>query len=343
VNGIRVADIDGDGVPEVVVALGSSVSTVRILSAADRSLLWESPVLGGIAGANEGLAIADADGDGRTEILVGTQHTIRLFEYDTGGEDTTPPVFDGAPGIQTVAPSQVGCCPGLELSWGLATDAASPPVAYRVYRGTDPSFVPAPQDLIATTYLTSMRDAGVAADVAYSYVVRAVDAAGNEDANTAVVTATYPHHVPLSIVTQPQAVAVCQGSPFALSVAATGSFLTYTWWSSSSSIPVGTGPTYSVASAQDWTNGVYYCVVSDGCSIVKSASVPVSDHGVIGDVNGNCKVDVADIFFLIDYLFAGGPYPSGSSDADGDGVTNVEDVLYLIAYLFAGGPPPVVK
>jgi hypothetical protein len=59
-----------------------------------------------------------------------------------------------------------------------------------------------------------------------------------------------------------------------------------------------------------------------------------------GDANGDGVLDVADIFHLINSLFAGGPASIGSADANGDGKVTVADVFYLINYLFAGGPPP---
>jgi streptogramin lyase len=59
-----------------------------------------------------------------------------------------------------------------------------------------------------------------------------------------------------------------------------------------------------------------------------------------GDVNGDGQVTVADVFYLINDLFAGGPAPIGSGDTNGDGLVTVSDVFYLINYLFAGGPAP---
>jgi hypothetical protein len=59
-----------------------------------------------------------------------------------------------------------------------------------------------------------------------------------------------------------------------------------------------------------------------------------------GDANGDGVVDVSDVFYLINFLFAGGPAPICSADVDGDGLPTVSDVFYLINYLFAGGPPP---
>ncbi len=61
-----------------------------------------------------------------------------------------------------------------------------------------------------------------------------------------------------------------------------------------------------------------------------------------GDANGDQVVDIADVMFLINYLFIGGsaPDPLWVGDASGDGGVDVADVMYLINYLFIGGLPP---
>jgi hypothetical protein len=61
-----------------------------------------------------------------------------------------------------------------------------------------------------------------------------------------------------------------------------------------------------------------------------------------GDANGDGKVTVSDVVYLINYLFKGGPAPIGmyTGDANCDGKVTVSDVVYLINYLFKGGPPP---
>jgi len=61
-----------------------------------------------------------------------------------------------------------------------------------------------------------------------------------------------------------------------------------------------------------------------------------------GDANGDNKISVGDVVYLINYLFKGGPPPNPwiKGDANGDGKVTVADVVYLINYLFKGGPPP---
>jgi hypothetical protein len=60
-----------------------------------------------------------------------------------------------------------------------------------------------------------------------------------------------------------------------------------------------------------------------------------------GDADHNGVLTVADVFYLINYLFAGGPAPLGYPDVTGNHAADVNDVFYLINYLFAGGPAPL--
>jgi CSLREA domain-containing protein len=59
-----------------------------------------------------------------------------------------------------------------------------------------------------------------------------------------------------------------------------------------------------------------------------------------GDADGDGSVTLADIFFVINHLFAGGPVPPGLANVDGDADLSVGDAFYLINALFAGGPAP---
>lgn len=67
-------------------------------------------------------------------------------------------------------------------------------------------------------------------------------------------------------------------------------------------------------------------------------------QGSYGNVDGDPsdQVNVADLTYLVDYLFRGGPAPPcfEEGDVDGDGNINVADLTYLVDYLFRGGPAP---
>jgi hypothetical protein len=62
-----------------------------------------------------------------------------------------------------------------------------------------------------------------------------------------------------------------------------------------------------------------------------------------GDANGDGKITVSDVVYLVNYLFKGGPIPKPyeAGEANCDGKVTVSDVVYLVNYLFKGGPVPV--
>jgi hypothetical protein len=63
---------------------------------------------------------------------------------------------------------------------------------------------------------------------------------------------------------------------------------------------------------------------------------------ICGDVEGSGAVDIDDVVYLIQFIFANGPAPSPyqSGDVDlSDGV-DIDDVVYLVEYTFMGGPEP---
>ncbi len=82
---------------------------------------------------------------------------------------------------------------------------------------------------------------------------------------------------------------------------------------------------------------------SNGVAIVDmGADEFPGEPPLCGNVNGDGVVNIADVVYLINYLFIGGPPPDPLSLADVnlDSVVNIADVVYLINYLFIGGPPP---
>jgi len=72
-----------------------------------------------------------------------------------------------------------------------------------------------------------------------------------------------------------------------------------------------------------------------------NGSITVVD-GVCGDMNGSGGVDVADLTYLVNYLFMGGSPPPilWTADCDGNGSIDVADLTCWVGYLFQGCPPP---
>ncbi len=65
-----------------------------------------------------------------------------------------------------------------------------------------------------------------------------------------------------------------------------------------------------------------------------------------GDIDGNSNgPDIADLVYLVDFMFQGGPPPIPDpcvADVNGDGNgPDIADLVYLVEYMFQGGPPVV--
>jgi len=66
---------------------------------------------------------------------------------------------------------------------------------------------------------------------------------------------------------------------------------------------------------------------------------------VPGDLDGNFEVDVSDLIYLVDYMFAGGQparYPRWRADVDGEFSVDIADLVYFVDYMFAGGQAPMM-
>jgi hypothetical protein len=63
---------------------------------------------------------------------------------------------------------------------------------------------------------------------------------------------------------------------------------------------------------------------------------------VCGDVNETGNVDIADIVYLVSYLFKHGPEPDPlyCANANGDSSVTIADIVYLVAFIFKHGPMP---
>ena len=61
-----------------------------------------------------------------------------------------------------------------------------------------------------------------------------------------------------------------------------------------------------------------------------------------GDVNGDWKIDIGDVVYLINYLFKNGPapVPLEVGNVNCDATVDVGDVVYLINYLYKNGASP---
>jgi hypothetical protein len=78
ITGLQTFDLDKDGDAELIYSNGTSVG---IYSFEQAATVWQSDPLGTSVGNANSLLVADTDGDGRVEIIVGTNYTV--IEFDT--------------------------------------------------------------------------------------------------------------------------------------------------------------------------------------------------------------------------------------------------------------------
>jgi len=89
----------------------------------------------------------------------------------------------------------------------------------------------------------------------------------------------------------------------------------------------------------------------DNCIYVYNPDQADTDSNGVGDacccvargsVNGEDGINIADLTYLVDYLFRSGPPPPcpEEGNVNGDNGVNVADLTYLVDYLFRSGPPP---
>ena len=64
-----------------------------------------------------------------------------------------------------------------------------------------------------------------------------------------------------------------------------------------------------------------------------------------GDVDLSfTEVDIADLVYLVDFMFTNGDPPPALNTADVDASCNIDisDLVYMVDFMFTGGPIPVI-
>jgi len=87
-------------------------------------------------------------------------------------------------------------------------------------------------------------------------------------------------------------------------------------------------------------------VVTDNLSAGDTVQAVVSVTAICGDVDDSGgDPDIADLIYLVDYMFNGGPEPPVPAAADVDGTPGLEigDLVYLVDFMFTDGPALVCQ
>ena len=109
----------------------------------------------------------------------------------------------------------------------------------------------------------------------------------------------------------------------------------------------GSAPLATVPLTTGVINGSTLTVESIHGSYAPAFTPPLAVMGgccdLAGDADNSGSVNIGDVTFIINRIFAGGSAPSCNDEADADGSSalNIADATYLIQLIFAGGALPV--
>ncbi len=86
-----------------------------------------------------------------------------------------------------------------------------------------------------------------------------------------------------------------------------------------------------------------YDLLTCKCNIITSSSVLYFRDIFPADINDDCRTDISDLVWLVQYLFNSGlpPSPLMSADLNGDSEIDISDLVWMANYMFRNGPPPI--
>lgn len=118
-----------------------------------------------------------------------------------------------------------------------------------------------------------------------------------------------------------------------------GTVYNYSW-----TIPDDLSNQVRVRVIQDNPGFNYTGTSADDLAIIDTTTVPPpSCCDLPGDANDDGSVDVADLTFIVAFMFGGGPSPTclDEGDLQADCTIDIADLTYRVAWMFSGGPAPV--
>ncbi|MBU8932719.1 MAG: right-handed parallel beta-helix repeat-containing protein [candidate division Zixibacteria bacterium] len=112
---------------------------------------------------------------------------------------------------------------------------------------------------------------------------------------------------------------------------------------------ISVNPLFCDTTAHDYrpSEGSVCAPANNSCGVLIGALEPgdCSCCVVRGDVDHSGIINIADLTYLVAYMFTGGPPPPCTEEGNVDGQSgkgpiNIADVTYLVCYLFLGSCPP---
>jgi len=157
------------------------------------------------------------------------------------------------------------------------------------------------------------------------------------------VPSTIFTYAPQDSVGEHQNITVSPGESLTISVTVGGEHNIYQWFKDGSLITGANDSTYTMDPVSITDAGAYTCEITNTVAIeltLYSRPIHVFIEYVLGDGNGNGRIDIGDAVILINYLLELGlpPDPIGRGDCNQNGRLDIGDVVMIINHLLFGTP-----
>ena len=177
-----------------------------------------------------------------------------------------------------------------------------------------------------------------------SFIAMVIDE--NMDDNEKALTVSINPSLEVTTVSIPNAI---EGLEYSSSLSGSGGTGVKTWTDLDGDL-AGSGITLAadgVLSGTAAAVGDYSFVarVTDEVGAVADRTIgfAVDVFYICGDIDHDgADVNISDLTYFVDYMFAGGPPPPvvSSADVNASGSVDVSDLTFMVDFLFASGPPP---
>ncbi len=143
--------------------------------------------------------------------------------------------------------------------------------------------------------------------------------------------------------------------PYSYQFWSVGGVKPYSWQFIGGDVPYGlefTGDTLGTITGKPSYRATFYFTVAcfdadtpqrtDTMSVSLSVVDPPAPSYLCGDADGSDDINISDVVYLIQYIFANGsaPDPIESGDLDCGGSVDISDAILLIAHIFGNRPHP---
>lgn len=208
-------------------------------------------------------------------------HTLGLDHPDGGGQSVVAIMNSHVSNLDDLAADDIA---GVEYLYGPAPQILTQPASQAVVLGHPATLSVATANNGALNFQWYKNTVSIVGATAASYTISSVQSsdvanyfviASNRTGSATSSTASLTLPAPPALTTQPQSQTVSAGGTTTLSVAATGTGLTYQWKFNGAAILGATNPTLTISNTGATAGGSYTVVVSDssGNSVTSSAAV----------------------------------------------------------------------